>query len=98
MTVVEGLEDLQPCNPSARTFPLSWKEAYFRLYFNHELKGYACPLCQRVFRGTKGFKELKADHRHPFSKGGLTTWDNLQLLCLRCNARKSNTHSVQAYL
>ncbi|WP_363268551.1 HNH endonuclease [Okeania sp. SIO2B3] len=35
-------------------------------------------------------KELKADHIYPFSKGGLTTWDNLQLLCISCNSKKSN--------
>ena len=91
MTFVEGLEDLQPCDPSARLFPLSWKEAYFRINFNPELNGYVCPLCHKVFRGTKGFKQLKADHRYPFSKGGLTIWSNLQLLCLPCNARKNNS-------
>ncbi|NEO44081.1 MAG: HNH endonuclease [Moorea sp. SIO4A3] len=48
-------------------------------------------MCHRLFRGPKGFRQLKADHIHPFSKGGLTTWDNLQLLCLRCNAQKSDT-------
>ena len=81
---------LQSCDPRSRTFPISWKEAYFRLHFSNELKGYVCPLCTRVFRGPKGFKELKADHIHPFSKGGLTTWNNLQLLCFKCNGHKSN--------
>jgi 5-methylcytosine-specific restriction endonuclease McrA len=88
--MVDIPEDLQPCNPEARTFPLGWKEAYFRLHFNVELKGYVCPSCKKVFRGPKGFNELKADHIYPFSKGGLTIWDNLQLLCLRCNLSKSN--------
>jgi 5-methylcytosine-specific restriction endonuclease McrA len=88
--MVDIPEDLQPCNPQARTFPLMWKEAYFRLHFNTELKGYVCPTCKIVFRGPKGFKELKADHIYPFSKGGLTIWDNLQLLCYRCNLSKSN--------
>ncbi len=90
MVVADSLGDLQPCNPKARICPLSWKEAYFRLNFTPEVNGYVCPNCQRVFRGTKGFKELKADHRHPYSKGGLTVWSNLQLLCLRCNATKSD--------
>ena len=83
-------ESLQPSNPKARNFPISWKEAYFRLNFNSELEGYVCPICQRLFRGSKGFKELRADHIHPFSKGGLTTWNNLQLLCIYCNSKKSN--------
>jgi 5-methylcytosine-specific restriction endonuclease McrA len=88
--MTEIYEGLQPCNPKARKFPISWKEAYFRLNFNSELEGYVCPICQRLFRGSKGFKELRADHIHPFSKGGLTTWDNLQLLCISCNSKKSN--------
>jgi 5-methylcytosine-specific restriction endonuclease McrA len=25
----------------------------------------------------------------PYSRGGLTTWNNLQLLCGRCNLQKS---------
>ncbi|MCC3408394.1 MAG: HNH endonuclease [Microcoleus sp. PH2017_10_PVI_O_A] len=54
------------------------------------MNGYVCPTCKIVFRGPKGFKELKADHIYPFSKGGLTIWDNLQLLCYRCNLSKSN--------
>lgn len=87
---VDDVDGLEPCNPKARIFPLSWKEAYFRLNFNSELNGYVCPNCQRVFRGTKGFKELNADHRHPYSKGGLTVWSNLQLLCSRCNLKKNN--------
>ncbi|NES74252.1 MAG: HNH endonuclease [Okeania sp. SIO2D1] len=81
---------LQPCNPKARSFPISWKEAYFRLHFNSELEGYVCSMCKKLFRGSKGFKELKADHIYPFSKSGLTTWDNLQLLCIYCNSKKSN--------
>ncbi len=51
---------------------------------------YVCPMCRRVFRGPKGFKELAGDHIYPFSKGGLTTWDNLQLICLRCNSQKGS--------
>uniref|UniRef100_A0A1D9G858 HNH nuclease domain-containing protein n=1 Tax=Moorena producens (strain JHB) TaxID=1454205 RepID=A0A1D9G858_MOOP1 len=90
MKLVNLPEGLSPCNPRLRTFPLTWKEAYFRHNFNSQLNGYVCPMCNRLFRGPKGFRELKADHIHPFSKGGLTTWDNLQLLCLRCNAQKSD--------
>ncbi|OGX23798.1 MAG: hypothetical protein A2787_05745 [Omnitrophica WOR_2 bacterium RIFCSPHIGHO2_01_FULL_48_9] len=35
---------------------------------------------------------LEADHVIPFSKGGKTTLDNLQLLCKKCNLGKSNRH------
>lgn len=33
---------------------------------------------------------LEVDHIMPISKGGLSTKDNLQTLCWRCNRRKSN--------
>ncbi len=35
--------------------------------------------------------DLEVDHIFPISKGGKTTFDNLQTLCHRCNAQKSNT-------
>ena len=42
-------------------------------------------------RGKKfGIKEMEADHITPWSKGGHTTPDNCQLLCVTCNRRKGN--------
>ena len=35
-------------------------------------------------------KNLEVDHIYPISKGGKTTFDNLQTLCHRCNTQKSN--------
>jgi 5-methylcytosine-specific restriction endonuclease McrA len=32
---------------------------------------------------------MEADHITPWSKGGKTTVENCQLLCLDCNRRKS---------
>ncbi|MCY7337952.1 MAG: HNH endonuclease [Chamaesiphon sp.] len=81
---------LNRCNPKQRSFPLSWREAYFRSYFNDELDGYTCPNCLQLFQGCQGFSQLRGDHIHPFSAGGLTVWENLQLLCNECNSKKGN--------
>ncbi|PSO97419.1 MAG: hypothetical protein BRC48_04160 [Cyanobacteria bacterium QS_9_48_30] len=83
-------QKLEKCNPRQRIFPLSWKEAYFRMNMSNQLEGYVCPKCKEIFCGNKGFKQLKCDHIYPFSKGGLTVWENLQLLCKKCNREKSS--------
>ncbi|WP_353886909.1 HNH endonuclease [uncultured Bilophila sp.] len=82
---------LSYCNPRAATFPIDWKEAYFRIYFNHEESGYICPICKKIFRGPNGFKQLHADHIFPRSLGGETIWGNMQLLCKKCNLEKYNS-------
>ena len=43
--------------------------------------GFRCVLC-----GTD--QELTIDHRVPFSKGGLSVFENLQTACWPCNSRK----------
>ncbi|MBF0227526.1 MAG: HNH endonuclease [Desulfobacterales bacterium] len=56
--------------------------------------GYQCPLCKSIFIGTEGLKKLHADHIIPFNKGGKTIWNNLQLLCGKCNRSKYNYLNV----
>lgn len=46
-----------------------------------------CSKCKKVFK----IEEMEADHITPWSLGGRTTDDNLQMLCKECNRRKSNT-------
>ena len=41
-----------------------------------------------VYRGST--QNLQLDHIIPFSRGGATTLENLQLLCQKCNIEKSN--------
>ena len=36
------------------------------------------------------FVNLELDHIHPESKGGATTYENIQLLCRECNRRKGS--------
>ena len=36
------------------------------------------------------YEEMEGDHIVPWSKGGKTVPENLQMLCRRCNAVKSD--------
>lgn len=48
---------------------------------------YVCAMCGERHRTRE---RLQIDHIIPMSKGGLTTADNLQVLCSACNMRKSD--------
>ena len=37
-----------------------------------------------------GLKHLSIDHVTPISRGGLTSWENCVVACIRCNTRKGN--------
>ena len=57
----------------------------------YEKQGHKCPYC--VKNGVeKEYKleEMQGDHIIPWSQGGHTTDDNLQMLCQKCNNDKSN--------
>ena len=41
--------------------------------------------CRKRRRKTN---DLEADHIYPIAKGGISTYDNLQTLCHRCNVKK----------
>lgn len=45
-----------------------------------------CPVCGKHFE----IEQMEADHITPWSQGGHTTDDNLQMLCRDCNRRKSD--------
>ena len=88
---------LSDCAPDSRVYPSDWKWAYYRLH-GGTTTGYHCPMCKKLFvgPGASGYLELHGDHAKSWSDGGRTTWDNLQLLCGRCNLRKSaGSHSNQ---
>ena len=46
-----------------------------------------CPICGEHFT----LKQMEADHIIPWSKGGKTVDDNLQMLCKKCNKDKSSS-------
>ena len=51
-----------------------------------EMQDGICVKCEKKFEIT----QMHADHIVPWSKGGKTEKENCQMLCQRCNARKSN--------
>ncbi len=67
---------------SLRTFDDDDKMVVF------EKQEHKCALCKRVF----AYAELAGDHIKPWSKGGKTVIDNLQLLCKDCNSKKSDMY------
>lgn len=52
-----------------------------------ERDNYTCQLCNKYMPDEVG---LEIDHIIPVSEGGKTVPDNLQVLCSKCNRRKSN--------
>ncbi|MDE7163840.1 MAG: HNH endonuclease [Clostridiales bacterium] len=53
----------------------------------YERDGYRCCKCGISER----YADLEIDHIIPISKGGKSTYDNLQTLCHRCNVEKGNS-------
>lgn len=51
----------------------------------YERDNYRCQICGR------STDDLEIDHIIPISKGGKSTYSNLQTLCHRCNARKGSS-------
>jgi len=55
---------------------------------------YTCQYCG----AQPGPEELTVDHVLPRSRGGLSTWENCVLACVKCNARKADRPHAQAGL
>ena len=50
----------------------------------YEQQEHKCAICGKVFE----FDKMHGDHKKPWSAGGHTTPDNLQMLCTTCNLKK----------
>ena len=57
-----------------------------RLLKSVEYNNWNCPYCNRKKTPTKAV----ADHIYPVSKGGLSTLQNMVLICNNCNEKKSD--------
>ncbi len=58
----------------------------------YEKQHHKCPLCQKNGIETEySFEEMQGDHIKPWSKGGKTEENNLQMLCRKCNNTKSDS-------
>ena len=57
----------------------------------YEKQKHKCPYCVRNGIDTEyEFADMQGDHIIPWSKGGRTVEENLQMLCTKCNREKSN--------
>lgn len=66
------------------------RDIYLRMrWLVMERDNHRCCMCGRSPANTPGVK-LEIDHIIPWSKGGETTFNNLQVLCRECNLGKSN--------
>ena len=63
--------------------------------FREQIKNrdkYTCQICE-ISTNDEAHLLLEVDHIKPVSKGGLSTEENLQTLCWKCNRSKSNKDS-----
>ena len=70
-------------NPSTRNFSKGMKQKAYNA------QGGRCRHCGKY----GSMKDMEADHIVPYSKGGRTTYSNLQILCRPCNRSKGNRFS-----
>lgn len=69
----------------ARAFPEAERKRKYK-----EQDG-ICPICGKKF----AFEDMAGDHIVPWSKGGKTVYENLQMLCKSCNAGKSDCAPIE---
>lgn len=50
--------------------------------------------CQHCGRLCDGVKEAQCDHIRPKAQGGQDREDELQTLCIRCHAKKTNSERM----
>lgn len=79
---------VEDADPTARTFPPGWRDAAIRILYDKAAGGVRCQRCGTLAKRPAELRRLQGDHVVPYSRGGLTTWANLQMLCPACNLKK----------
>ena len=74
------ISEFAPVREYTRSIPKSWRP---RLLDEHNWK---CAICRIDLRQQR----VHIDHIVPFSRGGMTVYENLQPTCSRCNLGKGN--------
>lgn len=69
----------------ARSFPEANRKRKYK-----EQDG-VCPICGKKF----AFEDMEGDHIVPWSRGGKTVYENLQMLCKACNSGKSDCAPIE---
>jgi 5-methylcytosine-specific restriction endonuclease McrA len=67
-----------------RSIPPRWRPKLLEKY------GFKCAICQTELRANS----VHIDHLVPFSRGGMTVFENLQPTCVKCNLAKGNRPSA----
>jgi 5-methylcytosine-specific restriction endonuclease McrA len=58
----------------------------------HRRDRYTCQYCS----ARPGSEELTIDHVTPRSRGGISSWDNCVVACVKCNFKKANRTPAEA--
>lgn len=84
------IQEMESSTISSHTFHKTQRDINLRMRFLvMKRDNFKCCLCG-ASPATNPSIELHIDHIKPWSKGGETTFDNLQTLCSKCNLGKSN--------
>ena len=85
-----------------RSYSYTPRRTYSKSY-NTSTRNFSKGMKQKAYNAQSGrcrhcgkhgsMKDMEADHIVPYSKGGRTTYSNLQILCRPCNRSKGNRFS-----